>query len=306
MAQVRGTFAALYDNVDKVVTGVLRDTLNELPAIWKQYFDIKSSDRKFERIQTITPFGSIPEKPEGNIYSLDLLRAGYQKDFTHLEFGMGFEVTETALEDDQYDQLSRSAEWLAFSARYTEETYAANILNLGFTTETTPDTVALFSTAHLLKGGGTAANRPSPEADLSSTSLAAALSTMQTETKLESGQLVAPIQEFHLIVHPSNEFLAERIVNSAGLPGSADNDLNPVKARRKINIVVNPLLSDSDAWFLVARNKRQHGLTSYTRVPITKVPMAVDPYTGNQIVKIRFRRSWGAWLWQGTYGTTGI
>jgi len=305
MAQVRGTFAALYDNVDKVVTGILRDSLNELPAVWKKYFDIKSSDRKFERIQTVTPFGDVPEKPEGNIYAMDLLRPGYSKDFTHVEFGLGFEVTETALEDDQYDQLQRSAEWLAFSARYVEEKYAASVLNNGFTTETTPDGVSLFNTAHVLKGGGTAKNRPSTDADLSSTSLAAALADMQTETKLESGQLVAPIQAFYLVVPPALEFLAERIVHSAGLPGSADNDLNPIKARRRIEIVVNPLISDTDSWFLIAQNKRQHGICSYTRVPISKVPMAVDPYTGNQIIKVRFRRSWGAYIWQGSYGTNG-
>lgn len=305
MAQVRGTFAALYDNVDKVVTGILRDQLNELPAIWKKYFNVGPSDRKFERIQTVTPFGDVPLKPEGNIYSLDLIRPGYSKDFTHLEFGMGFEVTETALEDDQYDQLSRSAEWLAFSARYVEEKYAAAVFNNGFGTETTPDGVSLFNTAHVLAGGGTARNRPATDADLSSASLAAALADMQTQTKLESGQLVAPIMNFQLLVPPDLEFLAERIVNSSGLPGSADNDLNPVKSRRKIEIVVNPLLSDTDAWFLVAANKKQHGIKSYTRVPITKVPQMVDPYTGNLIIKIRFRRSWGAYLWQGTYGTTG-
>lgn len=305
MAQVRGTFAALYDNVDKVVTGILRDQLNELPAIWKKYFNVKSSDRKFERIQTVTPFGDVPEKPEGNIYALDLIRPGYSKDFTHVEFGMGFEVTETALEDDQYDQLQRSAEWLAFSARYVEEKYAANVFNNGFTTETTPDGVSLFNTAHVLAGGGTARNRPATDADLSSASLAAALADMQTQTKLESGQLVAPIMNFQLLVPPDLEFLAERIVNSSGLPGSADNDLNPIKSRRKIEIVVNPLFSDTDAWFLVAASKRQHGVTSYTRVPITKVPQMTDPYTGNLIVKIRFRRSWGAYVWQGTYGTTG-
>jgi hypothetical protein len=128
---------------------------------------------------------------------------------------------------------------------------------------------------------------------------------LQTDTKLESGQLVAPINNYYLVVPPALEFLAERIVASQGLPGSADNDLNPVKSRRRIEIIVNPHISDTDSWFLIPQNKRSHSLTSYTRVPITKVPTATDPYTGNQIIKIRFRRSWGAWAWQGVYGTIG-
>src|SRR5688572_3838324 len=111
-AQVRGTFSELYDNIDKTVKTVLRDSLKELKPIWKQYYNVLDSDRKFERVMTVTPFGDVPEKPEGEVYALDLIRPGYTKDFTHLEFGLGFEVTETALEDDQYDQLVRAAEWL--------------------------------------------------------------------------------------------------------------------------------------------------------------------------------------------------
>lgn len=304
MAQVRGTFAQLYDNVDKTVTAILRDTLDELKPIWKSYYNIQTSDRKFERVQTVTPFSTVPEKPEGNVYALDLIRPGWSRDFTHVEFGLGFEVTETALEDDQYDQLARSAEWLAYSARYTEEQYAAAPLNNGFTTEVTGDSVALFSTAHVLKGGGTAANSASA-GDLSETTLAAAMVLLQTDTKLESGQVVAPVMEYYLVVHPTFEFPAEKIINSTLMPGTNYNDINAIKSRRKIEIIVNPHISDTDAWYLFPRNKRQHALTSYTRVPITKVPTATDPYTGNQIIKVRFRRSWGAWAWQGLFGQQG-
>jgi hypothetical protein len=48
-----------------------------------------------------------------------------------------------------------------------------------------------------------------------------------------------------------------------------------------------------------------HGLTSYVRVPIKLAPKMADPFTGNQIIKLRFRQSWGAWMWQGTFGVAG-
>lgn len=305
MAQVRGTFGELYDNVDKTVKTVLKDSLKELSPIWTKYYNVLDSDRKFERVMTITPFGDVPEKPEGELYALDLIRPGYTKDFTHLEFGLGFEVTETALEDDQHDQLVRAAEWLAFSARYVQEKQAAAPLNNGFSTETTPDGVSLFNSAHVLKGGGTARNILATAADLSATSLMQCLTDVQTETKLESGQLVAPTMDYMLVIPPAQEFLADRILNSTGMPGVADNDRNPIKARRSIQIVINPHLTDLDAFMLLASNKRSHGLTSYKRVPITQVPPATDPYTGNRIYKIRFRQSWGAWMWQGTFATPG-
>ena len=305
MAQVRGTFDALYDNVDKTFNAVMKGQLKELPKIYPDYFNIMKSNRKFERIVSYVPFGDTQTKGEGETYVMDTLRAGYTKDFTHTEAGLGFEVTQTALEDDVDSILQRAGEWLAFSARYVEEGRAANPFNNGFSTETTPDGVSLFNTAHALKGGGTSKNRPSTDADLSATSLTQALIDLQTDQKDEAGHLSNPVNSLILLVPPSLEFLADRLINSVGLPGSADNDRNPIKSRRSWNVVVNPRLSDPDAWFLIAANKSQHGLTFYRRVPITSEPMAIDARTGNRIFKVRHRFSVGAHSWQGTYGTQG-
>jgi len=305
MAQVRGTNVDLYDNVDKTFSAIMKDRLKELPRIYQNVFNIKTSDRKFERIVSYVPFGDTQSKPEGESYTMDVLRQGYTKDFTHTENGLGFEVTQTALEDDVENILARAGDWLAFSARYVEEGRAANPFNNGFGTETTPDGLALFHTAHALKGGGTAKNRPSTDADLSATSLTQAMIDLQTDQKDEAGHISDPVTDWILYIPPTLEFLADRLVNSVGLPGSADNDRNPIKARRSWSIVVNPRLTDTDAWFLVAGNKARHGLTFYRRVPISMEPMQTDPRTGNRIFKVRHRFSVGAWTWVGTYGTQG-
>jgi hypothetical protein len=304
MPQVRGVNPDLYDNVDKTFYSVMKQQLKELPKIYTGYFNVRTSDRKFERVVTYVPFGDTVSKPEGEAYVMDTLRQGFTKDFTHTENGLGFEVTQTALEDDPEGILSRAGEWLAFSARYLEEGRAANPFNNGFGSEQSPDGVSLFNTAHVLRGGGTAKNRPSTDADLSATSLTQALIDWQTDQKDEAGHLANPTQNMILLVPPALEFLAERIVNSTGLPSSADNDKNPLK-RRTWDIVVNPRLSDNDAWFLIAGNKSQHGLTFYRRVPISMQPMEIDPRTGNRIFKVRHRFSIGAWTWVGTYGTAG-
>jgi hypothetical protein len=305
MAQVRGVNPDLYDNVDKTIYGVMKDKLKELPRIYPEIFNIRTSDRKFERVVTYVPFGDTQSKGEGEPYAMDTLRQGYTKDFTHTENGLGFEVTQTALEDDAENILSRAGDWLAFSARYVEEKRSAQPFNNGFSSETTPDGLSLFNTSHALKGGGTAKNRLSTDADLSATSLVQAMIDLQTDQKDEAGHLSAPITSWTLYIPPALEFLADRLVNSVGLPGSADNDRNPIKSRRSFDIVVNPHLTDADAWFLVAGNKSQHGLTFYRRVPITMDPMTIDPRTGNRIFKIRHRFSVGAWTWIGTYGTAG-
>lgn len=305
MAQTRGSFDALNDNVDKSFYAIMKDRLKELPKIYPSVYNIKSSDRKFERIVTYVPFGDTLAKAEGDAYVMDQIRQGYTKDFTHTENGLGFEVTQTALEDDPENILARAGDWLAFSARYVEEGRAANPFNNGFTTETTPDGVSLFNSAHVLKGGGTAKNRPATDADLSAQSLAQAMIDVQTDQKDEAGHLSAPVNNWTLYIPPSLEFLADRLINSAGLPGSSDNDRNPLKARRTWDIVVNPRLSDADAWFLVAGSKSQHGLTFYRRTPINMEPMSIDARTGNRIFKVRHRFSVGAWTWVGTYGSAG-
>ncbi len=305
MAQTRGVNPDLYDNVDKTFQAIMKDRLKELPRIYPAVYSIKSSDRKFERIVTYVPFGDTQSKPEGEPYTMDTIRQGNTKDFTHTENGLGFEVTQTALEDDVDNILNRAGEWLAFSARYVEEGRAALPFNNGFTTETTPDGVSLFNTSHVLKGGGGAKNRPSTDADLSATSLTQAMIDLQTDQKDEAGHLAAPIMSFTLYIPPALEFLADRLVNSVNLPGSADNDRNPLKARRTWDIVVNPRLTDTDAWFIVAGSKSQHGMTFYRRVPVSMEPMTIDPRTGNRIFKVRHRFSVGAWTWVGVYGTAG-
>jgi len=305
MAQVRGTFAELYDNLDKSIYTLLFDALKELPKIWTKVYNVKQSDRKFERVMTVTGMADVPEKGEGAPYTSDIIRPGWTKDFTHTEYGMMFEVTQTALEDDQYDQLAQHARWLMFSARVVEEKKAHALFNNGFTTELSPDGVALFSSAHVLKGGGAARNILATAADLSVTSLTQALIDWQTQTKVESGQLVAPASDLILFIPPALEFSAERILNSTLLPGSADNDKNPLK-RRNWSIVVSPYLTDEDAWFVLAADKKMHGVCSYTRVPISMEPAMTDSRTRNRLYPVRFRRSWGAAWWQGTFGSPGV
>jgi hypothetical protein len=56
---------------------------------------------------SIAPFGSMPRKGEGEEYSFDIIQQAYTKDFTPLEYGFGFQWTETAQEDDDYDVLAQ-------------------------------------------------------------------------------------------------------------------------------------------------------------------------------------------------------
>lgn len=304
-AQTRGSFQQLFDNTDRLIYVMYQQQLKELPDIWKKVTQVLDSSRQTEIRLPIVGFGDVPEKPEGNPFATDVLMPGFEKRVTHTEFGAAFEVTQTALEDDLHDQLTKAPMWLMFSAGYTIEKRAANLFNNGFTTETTSDGVSAFNTAHPLVRGGTFRNRPVAEVDLSWNALKDAITDLATETKHDSGQLALAVQDLILYVPPALEMLADRIVNSVNLPGSADNDRNSIKSRRNIQVVVNPLLSDSDAWFLLASNKKMHGFKAYERIALNQLPPENDPRTRSRLYPIRFRMSWFADIAQNSWGTSG-
>lgn len=304
MAQTRGTFAELHDNIDRDIFTLLGKEWKEIKPIWKRYYTVKDSDKRSELVTTVTGVGDIPEKPEGQPYATDVIKVGFTKEFLHTEFGMMFEVTKTALEDDRYDVLSDNAKWFMFSARVVQEKRAALLFNNGFSSETSPDGVSIFNATHALKGGGTARNILSTAADLSWTSLQQALVDWQRETKFEAGQTMSPVEDLILLVPPELEFLAAKIVNSTLQPGVSDNDLNTIKTLRNITVIKNVYLQDTDAWFLLAGNK-SHGFTSFTRVPMSMEDVMTDSRTRNRLYPIRWRQSWGCKWWQNSFGTAG-
>ena len=308
MAQTRGVIPQLNDNVDKTVFNLFQAQLKDTPRFGPSLFKIKSSDRKFERIFSYVLQGQMPQKPEGQDFPTQTIDQGYTKDLTAAEFGLGFEVTQTAQEDDVYDVLNQYAPGLARSARVAEEIGYATILNNGFTSETAPDQLSIFNTAHLIKRGGTARNRR--DAALSWLNLQQALIDLQTDQRSDENFFSAPVDGLELHVPPALMMTAHRVVNSPGLPGTNANDINPINKNYAIDIVVNPYLSAASggsdtAWFLFYKGKR-HGLVSYTRIPIGMQPPERLPKSGNRFYASRFRRSWGCAMgWQGTFGSAG-
>lgn len=302
--QLRSQFPALVDNIDKMVTALLDKSVKELQPIYPKLFKKQTTDRKFERIVTSAPFGDVPQKPEGEEYATDLIQQANTKDVTPLEWGLMFEVSETAEEDDQFDELAKKSKYLVFSMRQVEDKQAALVFDNGFSTQLTADGIALFSTAHTLKRGGTAKNRPSSDADLSVTSLAQAFIDLDTDTKIESGQIVRPTSGFYLHVAPAGRFIALRIINSVKDPESAMNAVNPL-SDLDITVVVNPFLTDTDAWYLVPKDKDANGLMYLERKPITQPPPMTDSRTGNRLYKLRARKVWDAVDWRNCYGTSG-
>jgi len=268
-----------------------------------EVFDAESSDRSFEEEVKLSGFGAAPVKNEGSAIAYDTAQEAYTSRYTHETIAMGFAITEEAIEDNQYDQLSsRFTKALARAMAYTKQTKAAAVLNNAFTAGLGGDGVYLCSTSHPLVNGGVNSNRPSTGADLNETSLESAVIAIAGWTD-ERGLLIAA-KPVKLIIPTALSFVAKRLLDTDGRVGTADNDINALKKMGAIpgGYTVNHWLTDVNAWFI--KTDAPNGLKHFTRVKMT-TGMDGDFDTGNVRYKARERYSFGWSDPLGIYGSPG-
>lgn len=278
-------------------------TYDELPTEWDKIFSRETSDKAYEEVVEATGFGLAPVKPEAASIQYDTDSQGYKSRFTHLVYALGYIITREALEDNQYEQLSRRrSRALAFSMRQTTEIVHANIINRGFSSSYLGgDGVALFSAAHPTLGGQQ--SNLLTAADLSEASLEDGLKVI-AQTRNARGLNVAS-RANRLIVSTGDMFNAERIVNSNLRPGTANNDINAVKAMGLLpgGVVVNHYLTDLDAWFL--QTDVDQGLMSFWRRAV-ELEKDNDFDTENAKAKASMRFAAGWADWRAIYGNPGV
>jgi hypothetical protein len=270
----------------------------------KEIFETETSDRSFEEETKLSGFGSAPTKSEGSAIEYDNAQEAWTARYTHETVAMGFSITEEAIEDNLYDSLSsRYTKALARAMAYTKQVKAADILNNAFAAGNTfGDGQVLCSTAHPLVSGGTNSNRPTVAADLNETSLEAAIIQVAGYTD-ERGLLIAAKPK-KLIIPPSLQFVATRLLETEGRVGTADNDINAIMNNGAVpgGYAVNHYLTDTDAWFMMT--DVPNGLKHFVRSPMA-TSMDADFDTGNSRYKARERYSFGVSDPLGIYGSPG-
>jgi len=270
----------------------------------KEIFETESSERSFEEETKLSGFSAAPVKNEGSAIAYDNGQEAWTARYTHETIALGFSLTEEAIEDNLYDSLSsRYTKALARAMAYTKQTKAAAVLNNGFSSSYKGgDGVELFSTLHPLVSGGTNSNEPSTPADLNETSLEAAVIQIAGWTD-ERGLLIAA-KPRKLIVPPSLQFVATRLLETELRVGTTDNDVNALKSNGSIpeGYRVNHFLTDPDAWFLTT--DVPNGLKHFVRTPMS-TSMDGDFDTGNVRYKARERYSFGWSDPLGVFGSPG-
>ena len=277
----------------------------------KELFEIESSDRSFEEELKLSGFGAAPVKNEGQAMSYDVAQEAWSTRYTHETIVYGFAITEEAMEDNLYDSLSaRYTKALARGMAYTKQVKGANVLNNGFNQNYLGgDGASLFGTNsagavtnHPLVNGSTVSNRPSTAADLNETSLEAAVIQIAAWTD-ERGLMIAAKPK-KLVVPPSLQFVATRLLETELRVGTTDNDINAIKNNGSIpeGYTVNHWLTDSNAWFLLT--DVPNGLKHFIRTPL-QTSSDGDFDTGNLRYRARERYSFGYSDPLGVYGSPG-
>ena len=269
-----------------------------------EIFDTESSDRAFEEEVMLSGFANASVKPEGQGVQFDDAQETFTARYTNETIALAFAITEEAIEDNLYDRLaSRYTKALARSMANTKQVKAAAVLNNAFDANFAGgDGVELCSTAHPTLAG-TFSNELAVASDLNETSLEQALIDVAAFTD-ERGLKIAA-QGTKLIIPSALQFTADRLMNSAGRVGTADNDINAVRNMGMVpqGYTVNHYLTSNKKWFL--KTDVPNGLKHFVRAPI-KTSMEGDFDTGNVRYKARERYVFGFSDPRGIFGSNAV
>lgn len=239
---------------------------NEVPEEYSDLFDMQTSSQAYEELVQITGFGLAPVKSEGGSGTYDTETQGFTVRSTHIAYALGFKVTYEELQDNLYPVIARNrAQANAFSMRQTVENVGVAMYNDAFTGSVFvyPDGQPLISDAHVNVTGGTFSNELTPGADLSEVALEDV--NIQLMTVRNDRGLLISVMAQSLHVAPQEWYNANRILKSIQQPGTANNDINVLKATNAFpkGIKLNHYFSSPSAWFV--RTNIPNGMIGYWR-----------------------------------------
>jgi hypothetical protein len=268
---------------------------------WNEIFDTETSDRAFEEEVMLAGFSNAAVKPEGQGVTFDDAQETFTARYTNETIALAFAITEEAIEDNLYDRLaSRYTKALARSMASTKNIKGAAVLNNAFDSNFAGgDGKELCATNHPTLAGEFS-NELSTAAELNETSLEQSLIDIAAFTD-ERGLKIAA-QGTKLIIPSALQFTADRLMNSAGRVGTADNDINAIRNMGMIpqGYSVNHYLTNAKKFFIMT--DVPNGLKHFNRSPI-KTSMEGDFDTGNVRYKARERYVFGFSDPRGIFGS---
>jgi len=292
---IRATLPAAFD---ANVTRDINEAFREVPLMLGHVRVETPEPKDMIKVGAFSGFGSMPQKAEGADFTIDQPIQRFTQAFVHLTYELGFEVSKEMVDDGRERDVAMWASALGVSARDAVNILAANVLNNGYST-TWGDGKVLFATDHPTSGTAFG-NTPSSAADLSATTLAAAIVALMNQ--VDHRGLRIPVTGVELFVPPALDQMAFELTSSNSVPHSTDNEPNYLRGRCVYN-GPNPYLTDTNQWQVIATGQR-HGLVFFLREPFNAGSYMKESNHG-LVHWGRFRASAGVEEWRGTYGSSG-
>ncbi len=202
----------------------------QLPRVWDKVFQTRKSNMALERSVSMRYLPIAVEKQEGAPTTFDNASGQrYVYNQEHLEISLGFAITRKAIDDNLYkSDFGPNVMGLRNAFLRAEETYAAAVLNNSttFDPNVLGDGVALASTVHPVDGN-TVANLASPAASLNETSLLNAQIAINANWRDNANQRMNA-KPRRLVIPPTLEPTAVRLLKTELRPGTAMNDVNAI------------------------------------------------------------------------------
>lgn len=257
----------------------------------KMLFNMDTPERQDYTYRMLDGVAMFRRVAEGGQAPKGTLTQGDSATWTQKQYMGRVSITKAMRKFDLYndiDSMVKSETHAAFD--YIDQSQADIILN-GFTgtsytdifgdtqSNLAPDGVVLFSASHTNnQNANTQRNLIRNSAGTANPALSrAAIVTARKDAKVhqDANGLVRPITLDKLIVTPTNEDLAERVVMSSGVQGTPNVDLNPLKSHVN-NIMVWERLetsgqgTDTSAYWFLADSRR---VKDTLHSPMTQLPM---------------------------------
>ena len=265
----------------------------------EKFFNKVDPQRVDEKFSVHAADGSIQEVSENTAYpSINVAEIG-SVTISQRVFKKEIPVSKLMKRFDNYGVVLREATKQGYRARYVMDDVMADVLNNGFGTTTTWDGLSLFNASHLIGASGSTQSNTAAT-DISKSTINTAHIALQTQK--DHGNQTMPVMGKFLVVHPNDQMTAWEAIGSPQDPTTANRAMNFINTLG-IQLVVWPLLDDTDSWFLIC-DKMFNRLEYLVAIEPT-VEYVRNDTNGSFAYQLDFACNAGSPDYLGTYGNSG-
>lgn len=275
---------------------VYEQTIEQGDDLVTRLYNVNTSEKAEEKVAGIGNLG-LMQKWNGSVY-YDTPNPLWDKVYRHEKYSIGIMIERDLWEDAQYPEIKSRINAATLSVHRTRQLHATSVFNNAFDINFPgPDGRPLCDTQHPLYPGATEVQSNAGTSELSIDNIEATRIAMMNFTDDRGKKLL--IQPDTILVSPSLQMRVEEFLKS---DGRADTDKRADNVRKNAyNVIVLPLLENSNNWFMVdSKLMKQYLMWFERRKPIPERDEDFDTET----LKWKYvcRYSFGFHGWQWIYG----